>query len=131
MENLEQYLSRYKNRSKEKSDDFVLYISSLLTDRGYTKDSDFYNKANISKQTWSNIMSLGKTPSMNTLLKIVFTLKCNTHECKYIFKKAGLTLASHSEYNLIIRYCIENKIYDLNELNKYLEEYGYKDSLIY
>ncbi len=127
MENLEQYLSRYKNRSKEKTDDFVLYISSLLTDRGYTKDSDFYNKANISKQTWSNIMSLGKTPSMNTLLKIVFTLRCNTHECKYIFKKAGLTLASHSEYNLIIRYCIENKIYDLYDVNVLLTNHGYKE----
>ena len=127
MENLEEYLSRYKNRSKEKTDDFVLYISSLLTDRGYTKDSDFYNKANISKQTWSNIMSLGKTPSMNTLLKIVFTLKCNTHECKYIFKKAGLTLASHSEYNLIIRYCIENEIYDLYDVNVLLTNHGYKE----
>ena len=127
MENLEEYLCRYKNRSKEKTDDFVLYISSLLTDRGYTKDSDFYNKANISKQTWSNIMSLGKTPSMNTLLKIVFTLRCNTHECKYIFKKAGLTLASHSEYNLIIRYCIENEIYDLYDVNVLLTNHGYKE----
>ena len=123
MENLEEYL----NRNKEKTDDFVLYISSLLTDRGHTKDSDFYNKANISKQTWSNIMSLGKTPSMNTLLKIVFTLRCNTHECKYIFKKAGLTLASHSEYNLIIRYCIENEIYDLYDVNVLLTNHGYKE----
>ena len=126
MESLDQYLTRHKNRNKEKTDDFVLYLNSLLEDRGYVKDSDFYNKANITKQTWSNIMS-GKTPSLNTLLKIVFTLKCNNHECKYIFKKAGLTLASHSEYNLIIRYCIENEIYDLYGVNQLLIEHGYKE----
>ena len=127
MESLEQYLKRHKNRNKEKTDDFVLYIDSLLKEREYIKDSDFYNKANITKQTWSNIMSNGKTPSMNTLLKIVFTLRCNTHECKYVFKKAGLTLASHSEYNLIIRYCIENEIYDLYDVNVLLKEHGYKE----
>ena len=48
-----------------------------------------------------------------------------------IFKKAGFTLSSASKYSLIIRYALEHNIYDLNELNKILEEFGYQDSLIY
>ena len=67
---------------------------------------------------------------------VLFYVHINIRVCtralfKPFFKKDGYTLASASEYSLIIRCCIENKIYDLNELNKYLEEYGYKDSLIY
>ena len=34
------------------------------------------------------------------------------------------------EYSLIIRYCIENEIYDLAILNEYLTKYGYTSSLI-
>ena len=47
-----------------------------------------------------------------------------------VLKKAGYTLASSNKYALIIRYAIENKIYDIYEVNKLLEEYGYSDSLI-
>ena len=70
----------------------------------------------------------------NTLLcihiKIVFALELTNSECKYLLKKAGYTLASSSKYALIIRYFIENGIYDLSELNKTLIEYGFKDSVI-
>ena len=130
MENLEQYIAKHR-ANKEKSEDLVVYLSALLKDRDYSKDSDFYNKANVSRQTWSNIMS-GKGVTLNTLLKIVFTLECNTHKCKYLLKKAGYTLSSASEYALIIRYHIENKIYDLDIVNDCLIKHGFEDKdLIY
>ena len=90
-----------------------------------------YNKANISRQTWSSIMSGKVTPQLNNLIKIVFALELNNHECKYLLKKAGYTLSSSNNYYLIIRYCIENKIYDLSKLNDLLVENGYEDELIY
>ena len=65
--------------------------------------------------------------SSNSIKK---TIEMN-HECKYLLKKAGYTLASSSTYALVIRYCIENKIYDLDKVNEYLTQYGYEDSLIY
>ena len=89
-----------------------------------------YNKANISRQLWSSIISEKSNPSLNVCLKIALTLKVNNHECKYLLKKAGFTLASSNKFALIIRYAIENKIYDISKVNKLLEENGYKDSLI-
>ena len=39
-------------------------------------------------------------------------------------------VASSSKFNLIIRYCIENEIYDLYEVNSLLKKNGYQDSII-
>ena len=130
MEDLKTYIAKHK-LNKEKADDFVIYLSNLIKEHGYTKDSEVYNKANISRQTWSSIMSGKVTPQLNNLIKIVFALELDNHECKYLLKKAGYTLSSSNNYYLIIRYCIENKIYDLSKLNDYLSEYGYTDSLIF
>ena len=129
MESLKVFIAKHKV-NKEKADDFVIYLSNLIKERGYSKDSQVYNKANISRQTWSSIMSGKHIPSLNNLIKIVFALELNNHECKYLLKKAGYTLSSSSKFALIVRYCVENKIYDLSKLNDLLIENGYEDSII-
>ena len=130
MEDLKTYINKHKV-SKEKSEDFVTYLYQLMDKYGFDKNSDLYNKANISRQHWSAIISSKVTPELKTVVKLVFALQLNNHECKYLLKKAEYTLSSSSNYALIIRYCIENKIYDLSKLNDYLTENGYEDALIY
>ena len=129
MESLKEYIKKHK-ANEEKSSSFIEYLYSLMDKYGFDDASDLYNKANISRQLWSSIISNKSHPSLNVCLKIAFALKVNNHECKYLLKKAGYTLSSNNEYSLIIRYCIENKIYDLIKVNKLLESYGYSDSLI-
>ena len=97
---------------------------------GFENASDLYNKANVSRQLWSSIISEKSNPSLNVCLKLAFAMQITNHECKYLLKKAGYTLASSNEYALIIRYAIENKIYDIYDVNKLLEENGFGDSLI-
>lgn len=130
MEDLNSFIKKHQRNSK-KTSDFVTYLYSLMDKYGFDKNSDLYNKANITRQHWSLIISGKVNPSIQTIVKIVFVLHADNDECKYLMKKAGYTLASSSKYALIIRYCIENKIYDLEKLNDYLTEYGYQDSLIY
>ena len=125
MESLKEYIAKHK-ANKEKANDFVTYLYELMNKYGFDKSSDLYDKANISRQHWSKIINKEIQPSLETVLKLVFALKLNNHECKYLLKKAGYTLASSSTYALVIRYSIENKIYDLNKVNDYLEEYGFK-----
>ena len=118
------------SKTKEKVVGFVDYLYSLLDKYGIDNPAKIYNKANISRQLWSSIISGKSNPSLNVCIKIVFAMKLNNHECKYLLKKAGYTLASSNKYALIIRYAIENRIYDINKVNDLLEEYGYGDSLI-
>ena len=122
---LEEFIKKHQI-NKEKSKDFQSYLFELIEKHGFKKDSDVYNKANISRQSWSLIISGKVTPSLTTLIKIVFALKLDNHECKYLLKKAGFTLASSSEYALIIRYFIETKDYDIYKLSDCLEEHGFE-----
>lgn len=126
---LEAYIKEH-SKSRDKSLSFVDYLYKMMDKYGFNNPADLYNKANISRQLWSSIISEKSNPSLNVCIKIVFTLKLTNQECKLLLKKAGYTLASSSKYALIIRYAIESKHYDLLELNEMLEEYGYIDSLI-
>ena len=109
---------------------FVDYLYSLMKKYNVENPADLYRKANISRQLWSSIISEKSHPSLNVCLKIALAMQVNNHECKYLLKKAGFTLASSSPFALIVRYAIENKIYDLVAVNRFLEENGYADSLI-
>ena len=129
METLDEFIAKHR-ATKEKSSSFVEYLYSLMNKYGFDNPSDLYNKANISRQLWSSIISEKSNPSLNVCLKIAFALKVTNHECKYLLKKAGYTLASSNKFALIIRYAIENKIYDINDVNDLLEKNGYADSLI-
>ena len=89
MNELEKYIKEHKV-NKEKSQDFISYLYELMNKYGFDKNSDLYNKANITRQNWSSIISGKSTPSLNTTLKIVFALKLNNHECKYLLKKSWI-----------------------------------------
>jgi DNA-binding XRE family transcriptional regulator len=129
-EKLEAYIQEH-TKIKDKSLSFVRYLYKMMDKYEINNPADLYNKANVSRQLWSSIISEKSNPSLNVCLKIVFALKLTNAECKLLLKKAGFTLASASKYSLIIRYFIEHNNYDLNELNGVLEEYGYTNSLIF
>lgn len=126
---LEQYISIHQETS-EKSKSFVEYLYELMDKYHIDKASEIYKKAYISKQLWSSIISEKSMPSLNVCIKIALALKVNNHECKYLLKKAGFTLASSSRFALIIRYCIESKIYDIFEVNELLESHGCQNQLL-
>ena len=129
METLKEFIEKHQS-NKEKSSSFVEYLYSLMDKYGFENASDLYNKANISRQFWSSIISEKSNPSLNVCLKLALAMKVTNHECKYLLKKAGYTLSSSNKFALIIRYAIENKIFDVYKVNELLEQNGYSDSLI-
>ena len=125
---LDEYIL-FHSQNKEKKCDLVSYLYYLMDKYDFDSPS-LYKKANISKQLFSAIISNKTNPSLNTLLKIVFTMKLTNHECKYLLKKANYTLSSSSTYSLIIRYCLENKIYEIYQVNDLLIAYGFQNKII-
>lgn len=122
---LEEYISQHR-KVYDRTLSFVEYLYKMM-DKYHVDGPTLYNKANISKQLYSSIISNKSHPSLKVCIKIVFALKMTNSECKLLLKKAGFTLASNSDYSLIIRYFLENSIYDLGLLNEVFMRYGYTD----
>lgn len=120
---LEEFIKEHQ-KNDEKSQSFVDYIYFLMNKHQITNPADIYNKVFISRQLWSSIISGKSAPSLNVCVKIALGMHLNNHECKYLLKKAGFTLSSANKFALIIRYAIENKIYDIYEVNDLLISNG-------
>ena len=122
MVSLEEYIIKHQ-RNKERSSSFIDYFNYLLNMKDLDA-SEVYNKVNMSRQMYSAIISSKVTPSLNNAVKLAIGLKCTNEECKLLLKKLGYTLSSASKFALVIRYCLENKIYDYFKINELLVENG-------
>lgn len=123
---LEEYIAKHKC-NKERSESFIDYLYELMNKYNISNPADIYNMVLISRQLWSSIISGKSAPSLKVCVKIALGMHLNNHECKYLLKKAGFTLSSANKFALIIRYAIENQIYDIYQVNEMLIENGCED----
>jgi O-acetyl-ADP-ribose deacetylase len=63
-------------------------------------------------------------PTIQTVVSLALALHLTNAESKVLIKSAGYILSSRSDFALLIRYCFENKIYDIDEVNNLLYEKG-------
>lgn len=122
MEDLEKYIES-KKENKIRTMPFIDYLYFLMKEKNL-ESTDIYNKVDIDRRVWSKIISNKMKPSLNMVVKIAFGLRCNNEECKLLLKKLNYTLSSSSEFSLVIRYCIENEIYNIIDVNNLLYEKG-------
>ncbi len=111
-------LINYLKCNKTKSFNELLFY---FIDRSGKKDSNIYRKANIDRKLFSKIRcNYGYTPSKKVILKLGISLKLDKNEVNLLLKSAGYSLRDNDDFDLIISYCIENNIYDIDIINDYL-----------
>lgn len=110
------------------NDKFIDVLYKYIDKRGY-KESDLYNKANVSKQVFSKIRQ-GTIPSISTVVKLVLALECESDEMDYLLKTAGYALQDSNAYDMMIRFFVNNKIFrSYEEYDKYLEYYDFFEAV--
>ena len=88
------------------------------------KDSEIYKKANLSKQHFSKIRSNPNyKPTKPTALALAIALELDLEKTKDLIGRAGFALTNSSKFDLIIRYFIENRNYNILEINMALYEF--------
>ena len=95
-----------------------------LIDERELKDSTVYKRANISRQLFSKILcSTNYNPKKKTVLAFAVGLRLTEQETADLLKSAGYAFSDSSKQDWIVRYCLEHKIYNINQVNALLFEY--------
>ncbi len=97
----------------------------LIIDKKGLTDAQIYNKAHISRQLFNNIKNVSYyRPSKPTVLALLCALELPIEESRRLLEIAGFAFSSSSKFDLIIKFCIENGIYSILDINEILEHYG-------
>ena len=95
-----------------------------LIDRKGRKDSEIYKRAGLTKQHFSKIRNnLNYRPTKQTAIALALALELDLDDAKDLIGRAGYALSNSSKFDLIIRYFIENRNYNVVEINCVLFEY--------
>lgn len=99
------------------------FSESLLKiiDKKNLKDSQVYNKANVSRQTFSKIRcNKNYNPDKNTALALAIALKLDLNDTQQLISKAGYVLSDSILSDVIVKYFICNENYDIIQINEVL-----------
>lgn len=104
----------------EPDEPFNAYLLKLIAGLG-KKDSDVYNKANLDRKLFSKIRT-GKhyMPSKRTVLALAIGMELSLEETEKLLKRAGFAFSPSLKFDLIVKYFIEHKKYDIYEINECL-----------
>ena len=95
-----------------------------LIDRSGKKDSEVYTRANVSRQHFSKIRNNPHyRPTKPTALAFAIALELDLEKTKDLIGRAGYALTNSSIFDVILMYFIEQKNYDLFEINAALFEF--------
>ncbi|MBQ6469876.1 MAG: macro domain-containing protein [Lachnospiraceae bacterium] len=95
----------------------------LIDERGL-KDPTVYKRANVDRKVFSKIRkNEDYLPKKGTALAFAIALELNLDQTKDLIGKAGLALSDSNKTDLIIEYCIENRIYNIFDVNALLFKY--------
>ena len=118
-------VDNYINKSKTESL-FQVLLFKYIDDKNL-KDSDVYNKVHIDRRLFSKIRSdINYHPSKETVILLGLSLKLNENEIDKLLNSASYSLPKNSIYDLIIRFCFIEGIYELKDVNNLLETYNCK-----
>lgn len=83
--------------------------------------SQCYKKAHIDRKLYSQIMkNRAYIPKKTTAIAFVLALELDQFQAEKVLQYAGYVLKENDTFDLIIRYCIEHKIYDIDDVNQIL-----------
>ncbi|TKD68232.1 hypothetical protein [Pseudalkalibacillus hwajinpoensis] len=108
---------------------FRYELLQMIDHRGFT-DIEIYKKAGIDRKHFSKIRSnpsyrIGKKPA----IALALALQLDLEETDQLLSSAGFSLSESDPFDLVIQFCIDKKIYDLDDVNEALESVGVRTFL--
>ena len=119
MNTFDEYLNKtYNNES------FVDMLFRLIDEKGFT-DVEVYKRANLDRKYFSKLRCDNTyKPRKKNVVALALALELDNKTSKTLIKKAGYILSGANKFDVAIRYCIENEIYCMHDVNRLLDEQG-------
>lgn len=96
-------------------------------DKKAARDSAIYKKARIDRRHFSKIRSNPDyLPRKNTVIALALALELNHKHTNELLDAAGYSLSFSETFDLVIQFCLEKKIYDMDYVNQALENFSLK-----
>lgn len=115
---------KIENLMKQMEETFSQRLLRMIDERGMT-DSEAYTKAYVDRRHFSKIRNdINYVPNKKTVLAFTIALELSLDEAMDLLNSAGFTLSRSSKTDIIVAYFLQNKIYDMFEINDVLEAYG-------
>ena len=102
---------------------FAGYLQQLINKKGM-KNSEVYATANITKQYFSKLINGKVNPSKEKVIALAIGLHLNMDETKDILKIAGYAFSPYSQTDIVVKYFINNKDYNVIKLDILLYDFG-------
>ena len=112
------------NLMNQLEETFSQRLLRMIDGRGMT-DSEAYTKAYVDRRHFSKIRKdVNYVPNKKTVLAFTIALELSLDEAKDLLASAGFALSRSSKTDIIVAYFLQNKIYDMFEINDVLDAYG-------
>ena len=118
---VENYINENNKENK-----FQELVFKYIDDRNL-KDSDVYNRVHIDRRLFSKIrIDINYHPRKETVILLGLSLKLNEQEIEKLLNSASYSLPKNNIYDLIIRFCFIEGIYEISDINDLLEIHNCK-----
>ena len=113
------------NRGAILDESFSEMVLRKADEKGFKKDSDLYHKANIDRRVFSRLRcDKNYHPKKTTALALAVALELSYGEFEELIQKAGYALSPSLVSDLIVRYFVLRKNYNIYEINEMLFLYN-------
>lgn len=111
---------------EENKKTFSDYLFNLIREKNLS-EVEVYKQSHLDRRIFSKLHNEEDyKPSKKTILAIAFGMKLNLEETEELLKHGGYALSVDLKFDLIMKYFLENKIYDLFLINEILDYYEFK-----
>lgn len=121
-----QDLQKWMDKFLKKEPVFQTALVKELEKAGYAHDYPaFYKQAEIDRRLFSKLVSetYAYHPDIKTVFKCIIGLHLNLEDAQRLLNASAYAFGTE-EFNLVIRFCVENRIYDHDRIDELLYERG-------